>query len=116
MSGGNSLEYSSGGIGSAVKCISCVEQNDDGDYEASEFCKELYEDSGKCEAFMESYNYNNGKSESMCETINELTADLITKSGGGAGVFWFFVIVAVVGGAGYVFMQKKKGKFYHEMP
>jgi hypothetical protein len=108
VSNGWTLPYSSGGFVSTY-CNSCTEYNDNGEYEAKEFCQKLFEDaSGKCETNMETYHYY-GKDESACEHILEIVPAQ-SKSGGGGGkvVGWFFFIAIVGAFAGYVVWWKKK--------
>jgi len=105
LSGGASLEYNSGGLGSDY-CYPCAVANDDGEYEAAEFCGELYEWSGKCEAGMETYSPY-GQNNNQCENIAELTADLIPSGGGGA-IIWILLVLVVLGGAAFFGVRRKK--------
>jgi hypothetical protein len=106
VSNGWTLPYSDGGLISTY-CNSCTEYNDNGEYEAKEFCQKLYEDANKCETNMETYHYY-GKQEGACEYIQELLP--ARKSGGGAGkvVGWLFFICVIGAFAGYVVWWKKK--------
>lgn len=106
ISNGWSLPYSSGGLISTY-CNSCMDYDDDGNYETKEFCMRLYEDANKCETNMEKYHYY-GKQEGACEYIEELLP--AQKSSGGARkvVGWLFFIVVIGAFAGYVVWWKKK--------
>jgi hypothetical protein len=78
----------------------------------------LYKLSYGCETNMETYSAN-GKDETHCEYISELTNSKSKGSssgGGGCGagwaIFWVLFVVAILGVAGFIFYQKKgkKGK------
>ena len=110
---GMDLPYSSGGLVS-TSCSSCYGQNDNGEYEVSEFCEGLYELSYGCETNMETYSAN-GKDESHCDYINQLTGSKKKTGGGrsasgaGAGwtIFWVIFAVAVLGVVGFVLYLRK---------
>merc|ERR1712216_779171 len=104
ISNGMSLPYSSGGLISNY-CESCYTANDDGEYELSEMCMKLYENSGKCETEMETYHYQ-GQQLGSCEVI----AEMLPKSGAGAAVMWFLVVSIAVGAAGYTVIKAKQSK------
>lgn len=96
---GQNLPYYDGGIASSY-CQSCVgEVNDDGEYETSEFCMKMQEASAGCDEY----------DQSMCETIDELTADLRAeeKKGGGWKVFWIIVAILLLGGVGWYLYKKQ---------
>jgi hypothetical protein len=108
---GMDLPYSSGGLVS-TSCSSCTENDNDGDG-VSELCEGLYELSYGCETNMETYSAN-GKDESHCEYISELTnskskSSSSGSSGRGAGwaIFWVIFVVAIVGVAGFIFYRRK---------
>lgn len=102
ISNGWTMPYSDGGVVS-TSCGSCMDVNDDGEYELREMCERLYEESAKCETEMEYYGYY-GKQEGACEYIETL---LPSKSGSGSlGFLAFIVIIAAFGG--YAFWWKKK--------
>ena len=108
ISNGWSLPYSSGLVTNA--CESCAGYNDNGEYELSEMCMRLYENSGKCEEHMEYTGYY-GAQTSSCEYIEEISPSL--KSGGGAGKAfgWIIFVLAVAGVAFYAYSawwRKKK--------
>lgn len=106
ISNGLTLPYSAGGLVSSY-CESCAGYNDDGEWELSEMCQELYQNSGKCETNMESYHYAGQQLES-CEFIESLVP---RSSGAGAGkvIGWLFFAVIALGGAyiGYTMLKKK---------
>jgi hypothetical protein len=104
ISNGVSLPYSEGGLVSN-SCESCTVANDNGEYELSDMCMELYENSGKCETEMETYHYQ-GQQLGSCEVI----AEMLPKSGAGAAVMWFLVVAIAVGAAGYTVMKAKQSK------
>ena len=96
ISNGWTLPFGTGGLIS-TSCQSCMEYNDDGEYELKEMCQELYQDSGKCETNMESFHYY-GKQEGSCEYISELLP-AIKGSGSAAKAFGWTVFILVVVGA-----------------
>lgn len=66
---GFELPYSSGGL-IPSDCISCVQQNDNYEYEVAEMCKQTYEDAiYKCEENMESYNSYYGQNNGGCDYV-----------------------------------------------
>lgn len=109
ISNGWSLPYSSSALIS-TGCESCSGYNDNGEFEISEMCMRMYENSGKCETGMESVSYN-GKDESGCEFI----ASLMPASTGGASaaVGWTIFAFVVIGAAAYGYtkwwVKKKQG-------
>jgi hypothetical protein len=105
ISNGWTLPYSDGGLVS-TNCISCADQDDDGEVEVSMLCQGVYEDAGKCESQME-YTSQYGSQEGSCEYILEV---LPASSRGGAGnVFgWFLFIVVAASFSGYIMWWKKK--------
>jgi hypothetical protein len=107
ISGGMNLPYSSGGL-VPTDCKACYETNDNGEEEISDFCMQNYEASygNGCESNMDTYSAN-GKDESACEYISQMT--YVESSGGGGGwwIFWLLVIVAIVGVGGYFYLKKK---------
>jgi hypothetical protein len=108
ISNGVSLPYSSGGLVSNY-CESCSGYNDNGEYELSEMCMRLYENSGKCESEMETYHYM-GQQTGSCEFIQSLLPQ--QKSGAGKAIGWTFFVLVVVGAlaAGYFVMKKKRNE------
>jgi len=107
ISNGWTLPYGEGGLVS-TSCQSCMEYNDDGEYELKELCMNLYQDAGKCETNMESFHYY-GKQEGSCEYIAELMPS-IKGSGSAAKAFGWTVFILVVVGAfcAYAMWWKKK--------
>eukprot|EP00978_Attheya_sp_CCMP212_P023913 scaffold74226_cov51-Attheya_sp.AAC.5 len=105
---GYSLPFSDGGLISST-CNKCAGYNDDGEYEVDEFCTKLYENAGmKCETNMESYSQY-GKDTGSCDTIKSMMPK--SKSGGGAGKFFFWVFFLGACGAGtYYFLKITKEK------
>ncbi len=80
ISNGVAMPYENGGLVGNY-CESCMAYNDNGEYELSEMCMKLYENSGKCESEMESFSQY-GMQEDSCEFIESLVPK---KSGVGAG-------------------------------
>lgn len=109
ISNGWSLPYSDSGLVTNA-CESCAGYNDNGEYELSEMCMRLYENSGKCEAEMESVG-NYGPDESGCEYIAELMPK--SSSSAGAAVGWTIFAFVVIGAAAYGYTKwwtkKKQG-------
>jgi len=109
ISNGWTLPYSSGGL-TGRGCESCSAYNDNGEYQVSEMCQQLYEWSGKCETNME-YTGQYGADTSKCESI-EL---MMPASSGGASagkiIGWLIFALVVVGVAGFAYTKwwmKKK--------
>jgi len=108
ISNGLSLPYTNGGLVSNY-CESCSGYNDNGEYELSEMCVNLYENAGKCESGMEAFHYS-GQNEASCEFIESMLPK--SKKGGAGKVFgWIFFCLVVVGAGavGYSVMKKKRG-------
>jgi hypothetical protein len=133
LSNGWTLPFSDGGLVS-TNCVSC-EGNDnangegdgdggDGDYQASDLCLELYQDSQfKCEndgfatthyyydAITEIYRY--GRDTTGCRPINRLIKVTETHSEVGEILFVsFLVIVSVVGVVAYTMWWKESTYYY----
>lgn len=108
ISAGVSLPYTSGGLVSKY-CESCKGYNDNGEYELSEMCMRLYENSGKCESGMETFHYS-GQNEASCEFIEALLPKQ-KKGGAGKAIGWIFFLLVVAGVAavGYTVIKKKRG-------
>jgi len=107
ISNGWSLPYSNSGLVTNA-CESCAGYNDNGEYELSEMCMRLYEDSGKCEEEME-YVGQYGAITTGCEYIAELMPK--QKSSAGAAIGWTIFAFVVVGAAAYGYTKwwvKKK--------
>lgn len=107
ISNGVSLPYSTGGLISNY-CESCSGYNDNGEWELSEMCMMLYENSGKCETEMETFHYS-GMNEASCEYIEEMLPK--SKSSAGKAIGWTFFVLVVLGAAfvGFTFIKKKRG-------
>lgn len=107
ISNGVSMPYESGGL-VGYGCESCMAYNDNGEYELSEMCMKLYENSGKCESSMDTFSQY-GKQEESCEFIESLVPK---KSGVGAGkaIGWTFFILVVLGGGFVGWTMYKKSK------
>ena len=106
ISNGWTLPYSSGLVTNS--CEGCAGYNDNGEWELSEMCMRLYENSGRCESGMESTGYY-GPDESGCEYIQTL----MPKSGtnAGAAVGWTIFALVIVGAAAFGYTKwwtKKK--------
>jgi hypothetical protein len=118
LTGGYSLPYSSDDAGDDGKelfipstCFSCIE-NDNGNYETSDFCIDSYENAGsKCETKMETTSSGYGKQESGCETLAELSySHAKTGGGGGRALRWVFFMLVLAGVAGFIYFQQKQKK------
>lgn len=107
---GFSLPYSDGGLVSDA-CHACYVQNDNGEYEISDFCMDNYEASygGGCEENMSTYSAN-GQDTSSCEAIKAYSFNKSSTGGGGGGwiAFWVILVVGVVGIGGFMYYQKQK--------
>lgn len=113
ISDGLSLPYSSGGLVS-TDCESCASVNDHGEFQVTGMCARLYENSGKCETYMESFSGNGPQVES-CEYIAEYMAP--RESTAGTKILPLLLIAAsvVVGGVfvtcgAYLACKMKKTK------
>lgn len=102
---GQNIPYYDGGLANLVAkngFTSCT-QYDDGNYEVSEMCQEIYENAGKCDA----------TSSYSCDTIETLEAELkAAESPSSAGkVFLIIILVLLTLGLGwwaFKLYQKKK--------
>lgn len=103
ISNGWTLPYSTGGL-VTDSCESCAGYNDNGEYELSEMCTQLYQNAAsRCESGMEFSYYGD---TSGCEVISAM---LPSTGGSGAKIFGWVLLVFVVGGAvAAVVIQKKK--------
>lgn len=105
ISNGLSLPYSNGGLVSSY-CESCAGYNDNGEWELSEMCMRLYENSGKCETNMESYHYN-GQQVDSCEFIESLVPRRST-AGAGKVIGWIFAAAFILGASYIAYTMYKK--------
>jgi len=107
ISNGVSLPYTNGGLVSNY-CESCSGYNDNGEYELSEMCMQLYENAGKCESQMETFHYS-GQNEASCEFIESMLPK--QKGGAGKAIGWIFFVLVVLGAGfvGFTFLKKKRG-------
>eukprot|EP00542_Grammatophora_oceanica_P014749 CAMPEP_0194027970 /NCGR_PEP_ID=MMETSP0009_2-20130614/1999_1 /TAXON_ID=210454 /ORGANISM="Grammatophora oceanica, Strain CCMP 410" /LENGTH=318 /DNA_ID=CAMNT_0038667189 /DNA_START=115 /DNA_END=1071 /DNA_ORIENTATION=+ len=107
---GYDLPYGDGGLVGTTHCSSCYYQDDDGNYELSEFCMAMYENSGKCETNMETYSAY-GKQEGKCEDIAALEEARFGKSSSGSRkVFWWILAIVLIAAVAYYFYSQNKKK------
>jgi len=114
ISNGWSLPYSDGGLISSA-CEGCAGYNENGEWELSEMCADLYENSGKkCETEGMEYYSQYGKTDSGCEYIAEAFPSTVASSSkAGIVIMWIIIALLVVGGAFFVYtkwwMKRKQG-------
>lgn len=108
LSGGKSLRYYDNDGSLMFKgCKDCYGMNENGEYEISEFCGQIHEDSGKCETEMETVSAENGRVERACEYIQELTYE---ESGPSAGKIIFWICFALIACFGIFFFLRMRRK------
>jgi len=113
ISNGWSLPYSDGGLVTKY-CESCAGYNDNGEFELSEMCTQLYQGaSSKCEGGMEYYSQY-GKDDSGCEYIAQSFPATVAKKGGAGIIFLWIILGLVLAGALFFvytkwWMKRKQG-------
>lgn len=114
ISNGWSLPYEDGGLVTKY-CEACAGY-DNGNYELSEMCAQLYEGASyKCETEgMESYSPY-GKDESGCDYIAEKFPSTVKSGASKAGIviMWIIIALLIVGGGFFLYtkwwMKRKQG-------
>jgi hypothetical protein len=115
ISNGWTMPYEDGGLVSTY-CEGCAGYNDNGEYELSEMCGEIYESSSsKCETESMEYYSQYGKDESGCEYIAEAFPSTVAKGASKAGIIimWIIIALLIVGGGFFLYtkwwMKRKQG-------
>jgi hypothetical protein len=110
ISNGWTLPYSSGGLVTNY-CEACAGYNDNGEYEVSDMCAQLYEWSGKCMSNMDMSNTGYSADTTYCESITSLMP--VTKSNVGKAIGWTIFVLVLLGLGGFLYTKwwtkKKQG-------
>ena len=122
LTNGWSMPFSDGGLVYSG-CMSCMQQNDNYEYEISEMCQQVYEASGaRCEENMEVYGYY-GQNNQGCDYVKSFTGSSIVedieetvtanKTGSANNVKQWVFGIFLLGGlaaAGYVLWTKRRAQ------
>eukprot|EP00568_Trieres_chinensis_P002808 CAMPEP_0183309386 /NCGR_PEP_ID=MMETSP0160_2-20130417/25268_1 /TAXON_ID=2839 ORGANISM="Odontella Sinensis, Strain Grunow 1884" /NCGR_SAMPLE_ID=MMETSP0160_2 /ASSEMBLY_ACC=CAM_ASM_000250 /LENGTH=373 /DNA_ID=CAMNT_0025473411 /DNA_START=73 /DNA_END=1194 /DNA_ORIENTATION=+ len=96
-------------------CLSCAEQDNNGDYDVREICENIYAESGKCETKM-SIDYPNESACTYIEGIKIIREDGVIrttttkKSKAAAVCIGLFTTIAVLLGAYVYYLRTKLGR------